>query len=169
MEVESTTALRRRKRLRRRKGMRRDSPAPDTDDTSTSLTTSMSSRGSGERWPVQCYVERTMIGSQEVITIQVPAFDLCAKSGRDSALSPSGDTSQKTPILGIVRGGRRRARFSRAEEDLLIELKERREPKLSWREIKRHFPQRTTGSLQVHYSTQLKVRRPWRHAAAKKM
>ena len=168
IEVDSTTALRRRKRLRRRKGMRRDSRAPETDVTSAS-SAALGSGTEGERWPVQCYVERTMIGSQEVITIQVPAFGLCARSGRDSALSPSGDTSQKTPILGIARGVRRRARFSRAEEDLLVELKERREPKPSWREIQRHFPQRTMGSLQVHYSTQLKVRRPWGRATAKKM
>ena len=160
VDVESTTALHRRKRLGGRKGMRRDSRTPETDDTSTSSTTSVSNKGSGERWPVQCFVERTTIGSQEVITIQMPALDLCAKSGRVSALSAWSKTSQQTPTLGIARGGRRRARFSPAEEDLLVELKERREPKPSWREIQRHFPQRTMGSLQVHYSTQLKVRRP---------
>ena len=169
VEVGSTAALHRRKRLGRRKGMRRDSRTPETDDTSTSLNTSRSSRGSGERWLVQCFVERKMIGSQEVMTIEVPAFDLRARCGRDSTLSPSDDTSQTTPLLGVARGGRRRARFSRAEEDLLVELKEQRAPKLSWREIQRYFPQRTMGSLQVHYSTQLKVRRPWRRAAAKKM
>jgi hypothetical protein len=110
-----------------------------------------------------------MIGSQEVISIEVPAFDLYARSGRDSALSCSGDTSQTTPIRGAARQGRRGAGFLRAEEDLLVELKERREPKLSWREIKRHFPNRTTGSLQVHYSTRLKGRRPRKRAAAIKM
>jgi hypothetical protein len=129
----------------------------------------MSNRGSGERWPILCFVERKMIGSQEMIMIEVPAFDLRARSGRLSTLSPLDDTSQTTPLLGSARGNRRRARFSHAEEDLLIELKERREPKLSWREIQRHFPNRTIGSLQVHYSTQLKVRRPWGRAAAKKM
>ena len=51
IDVDSTTALRRRKRLRRQKGMRRDSLAPETDDTSASSTTSRSNRG-GERWPV---------------------------------------------------------------------------------------------------------------------
>ena len=170
MEVKSTTALHRRKRLRSQKGMRRDSPIPETDDTPTGLITSMSNRGSGERWPVLCFVERNMIGSQEMIMIEVPAFDLRARSGRVSTLSPSDDTSHTTPpILGSARGNRRRARFSHAEEDLLIELKERRERKLSWREIQRHFPNRTIGSLQVHYSTQLKGRRPWGRAAAKKM
>ena len=158
MEVESTAALLRRKRLQQRKGMRRDSVTPETDDASTSLTTSISGEGRGERWPIQCFVERKMIGSQEVTMIQVPAFDLCARSGRLSTLSPLDDTSQTTPILGAACEGRRRARFSRAEEDLLVKLKEQRGPKLSWREIQRRFQNRTTGSLQVHYSTHLKGR-----------
>jgi hypothetical protein len=167
MEVESTAAPRRRKRLQQRKGMRRDSVTPETDDASTSLTTSISGRGRGEWWPIKCFVERKMIGSQEVITIQVPAFDLCARSGRLSTLSALDDTSQTTPILGAACEGRRRARFSRAEEDLLDKLKEQRGPKLTWREIQRWFPNRTTGSLQVHYSTQLKASQvPRRRARA---
>ena len=64
-----------------------------------------------------------------------------------------------TPIVVAAQRGKPRARFSKEEEDLLIELKERRDPKLSWREIQRHFPIRTIGSLQVRYSTQLKGRR----------
>jgi len=90
--------------------------------------------------------------------IQLPAFDLCATSGRASTLSLLDVTSPTTPILGAACEGRRRARFSRAEEDLLVRLKEQRGPKLSWREIQRRFPHRTTGSLQVHYSTHLKGR-----------
>jgi hypothetical protein len=88
-----------------------------------------------------------MIGSREVITIEVPAFDLCARSGQDPALSPLNDTSQTLPSSDAACVVRRRARFSRAEEDLLIELKEHRGPKLSWRDIQRHFPNRTMGSL----------------------
>lgn len=158
IDAEPTMALRRRKRLRRRKGMRGDSPVPETDDSSTSLTTSMSNRGEGERWPVQCFVERAMMGSQEMITIRLPAFDLYARSGRESALSPSDDASQTIPINVAMRGSRRRVQFSQAEEERLVELKERRHPKLSWKEIQEHFPSRTTATLQVHYSTQLKGR-----------
>jgi hypothetical protein len=138
--------------------MRRDSPIPETDDTSASLTTSVWSRGEGERWPVQCFVERTIIGSQEVITIQLPAFDLHARFGRESALSSTDDTSQTRPIKVAMCGSRRRVRFSHAEEERLVELKELRHPKLSWKEIQEHLPNRTTASLQVHYSTQLKGR-----------
>jgi hypothetical protein len=84
---------------------------------------------------------------------------LCARSGLVSTLSPSDDTFQTTPILSAIRTGQRRARYSRAEEDKLVKLKERREPKLSWREIQGYFPDRTIGSLQVHYSMHLKGRR----------
>ena len=157
-DVESTTACRHRKRLQRRKEMRLASLAPETEDTSASSTTSQSNT-EGEWRPVQCLVQRKTNGSQEVMMIQLPAFDLCARSGRVSAISPSHDTSQMTPIWASARGGRRRARFLQAEEDLLVELKERREPRLSWREVQRYFPNRTIGSLQVHYSTHLKGRR----------
>jgi hypothetical protein len=93
------------------------------------------------------FVERKMIGLQDVIMIEMPAFHLRARSGQDSALSPLDDTSQTTPIIGAVCPSRRRARFTRAEEDLLVELKAQRGPKLSWREIQGRFPQRTIGSL----------------------
>ena len=156
-EMESTTALRRRKRVRRRKGMRLDLLAPETDNTSTNLPTSMSNR-EGEWRPIQCFVQQKTMGSQEVITIHMPAFDLYTRSGQAATLSPLDVTSLTVPISGDAYGGRRGARFSREEEDLLVELKAQREPKLSWREIQRHFPHRTTGSLQVHYSTHLKER-----------
>jgi hypothetical protein len=100
-----------------------------------------------------------MIGSQEVSIIQVPAFDLCARSGWVSTLSPLDDTSQAALMLGATRKSGRRARFTLEEEDLLVHLKERRKLKLSWREIQRHFPHRTIGSLQVHYNMHLKGRR----------
>jgi hypothetical protein len=112
----------------------------------------MSSKGRSGRWPVQCFVERKTIGSRQVIVIELPVLDVCARS----TLAPSDDASRVVPILGAARRGRRRSRFSRAEEDLLVKLKEQRGPKLSWREIQGRFPQRTIGSLQVHYSTHLK-------------
>lgn len=168
MEVDSGAASHRRKRLHQRKRMRHGSPTPGTDDTSTSSRTSMSRGARGERWPIQCVAERKMIGSQELITIEVPTFDLCAGSGRGHPLSSSADTSQVTPILDVACGIRRRTRFSRAEEELLMALKEQGEPKLSWREIQRRFPNRTTGSLQVHYSTRLKGIRGSRRRACRR-
>ncbi|KAJ5723913.1 hypothetical protein N7488_001948 [Penicillium malachiteum] len=47
-------------------------------------------------------------------------------------------------------------RFLPSEDELLIELKEKRS--LPWNRIVRHFPGRTKGALQVRYSTKLKDR-----------
>ena len=93
-----------------------------------------------------------------MITIELPAFSLRALSDLDPAPSLSDDVQRMTSVSVAARTSRRRTRFSDEEEDL-VDLKERRDPKLSWREIQRRFPNRTIGSLQVHYSTQLKVRR----------
>ena len=123
-------------------------PAPPTSSAVTS-----------ERWPVQCFFRRKTFGSQDVITIELPAFEMQAPSERETTLSPFNDTISTTPVLVTGRGSRRRARFTREEDDLLVELKEQSARKISWREIERHFPNRTISSLQVHYSTQLKGRR----------
>ena len=158
-DVESTTACRHRKRLQRRKEMRLASLATETEDTSASSTTSQSNT-EGEWRPVQCLVQRKTYGSQEVMMIQLPAFDCCAGSGRAPTLSLLDATSPITPILGAACKGQRRAKFSRAEDHLLVKLKAQSEPKLSWEEIQESFPNRTRASLQVHYSTQLKGRCP---------
>ena len=158
MEMGLTRILRRCKRMHRRKEMRRDSPTPDHEDTFATPAIATSSRETGERWPVQCSFQRNLVGSQGVITIEFPAPDLLARSERDGTLSSSGQTLRTSPVVVDARGYRRRARFTLAVEDLLVQLKERRHPKLSWREIKRHFPNRTIGTLQVHFSTQLKGR-----------
>ncbi len=47
-------------------------------------------------------------------------------------------------------------RFLPDEDELLIELKEKRS--LPWNRIMKHFPGRTKGALQVRYSTKLKDR-----------
>ena len=141
--VESTKVLRCRKGLHRRKGMRRDSPTPDSDDSSATPATLTSSRGTSERWPVQCFFQRRLVGSQEVITIEFPAPEPRAPSDRDAPRPSSDKTAVTAPVVRAPRGSGRRARFSEVEEDLLVELKERGH---CWREIHRHFPNRTIGS-----------------------
>ncbi|KAK4551920.1 hypothetical protein LTR86_010821 [Recurvomyces mirabilis] len=54
--------------------------------------------------------------------------------------------------------------YTETENRLLIRLKERSRPQSAWRTIAQHFPGRSTNSLQVHYSTHLKRRRPRRGA-----
>ena len=159
---ELTTALRRRKRLRRRKAMRRDSPVPETDNASEASTMARPNTV-GDWRPVQCLVQRRTNGSHDVIAIQLPAIDLCATSGRGSTLSLLDVTSPTIPTKGAMCGSGQRVRYSQAEEERLVELKEQRYPKLSWEEIQEHldqedFPHRTTASLQVRYCTRLNSR-----------
>ncbi|KAL7755448.1 hypothetical protein ACKLNR_014546 [Fusarium oxysporum f. sp. zingiberi] len=49
-----------------------------------------------------------------------------------------------------------RQRFTPEEDKLLIELKENKE--LTWKQIAEYFPERSSGSVQVRYSTKLKGR-----------
>jgi hypothetical protein len=98
-------------------GLAKTSAAFATSSGIGCTTTSMSNK-EGERRPIQCFVQQKTTGSQEVITIQMPAFDWYTRSGQAATLSPSDDTSLTMPILTSARGNRRRARFSHAEEDL---------------------------------------------------
>jgi hypothetical protein len=75
---------------------------------------------------------------------QAPAYD--------EDLDKTGHTtrpSSKKPLAHATR-------FLPDEDELLIELKEKRS--LPWSRIVKHFPGRTKGSLQVRYSTRLKDR-----------
>ena len=158
-EVESGGEAHSLRRLGRGRKMPRDSISPGSDVSCATDTPSTSVAVTTERWLLRCFLQRKMIGSQETITIELPAFDLRDPS-KQGALRACPDTAVGTiPLLATARGNRRRARFSQAEEDLLIQLKERRDRKFSWKEIQKHFPDRTVGSLQVHYSTHLKGRR----------
>jgi hypothetical protein len=58
--------------------------------------------------------------------------------------------SGRTPRLPC-----KKFKFTREEDESLVELKERRG--LSWKEIEPLFPGRSAGTLQVHYSTKLKA------------
>ena len=147
------------RRLGRGRKIPRDSISPGSDVSYATDTPSTSVAGTTERWPLRCFLQRKIIGSQETITIELPALDLRDLSRQDT-LRACPDTAVGTiPLVATTRGNRRRVRFSQAEEDLLVQLKERRDRKFSWKEIQRHFPERTIGSLQVHYSTHLKGRR----------
>ena len=66
---------------------------------------------------------------------------------RDSERSPVQEYITSRPV--------RNSRFSPEEDALLLQLK--REG-LSWDEISDRFPERSKGTLQVHYSTKLKPR-----------
>jgi hypothetical protein len=50
----------------------------------------------------------------------------------------------------------RKLKFTPKEDELLVELKE--DKNLTWNQICDYFPGRTSGTLQVHYCTKLKVK-----------
>lgn len=93
-----------------------------------------------------------------MIWLELPASVLSAPSGVFAPLIRQSDTAERPSASERADGEKRRVRFSKAEEDLLVWLREQRDPKLSWKDIQCYFPNRTTGSLQVHFSTQLKGR-----------
>ena len=154
-EVESTKVLRGRKRLRRRKVLQRDPSISDPDHPLPSPAASTSSANIRDRWSVHCVIVQKMVGPQEVITIELPAFAWCTLFDGERTSLPLSNTVRTTPTPAAQLQGKCRVRFSKAEEDLLAELKEQRDPKLSWKQIQRRFPTRTKASLQVHYCTQL--------------
>ena len=71
----------------------------------------------------------------------------------EESLDKTGHTMQPSNKKTSVHA----ARFMPDEDELLIELKEKRS--LPWNRIVKHFPGRTKGALQVRYSTKLKGRR----------
>jgi Myb-like DNA-binding domain len=70
-----------------------------------------------------------------------PPFSACTRAENASGATPSRS---------------KRPRFKEEEDAKLVDLKERRG--WSWEDIQRAFPRRSTGSLQVRYSTKLKER-----------
>ncbi|KFY96757.1 hypothetical protein V500_02307 [Pseudogymnoascus sp. VKM F-4518 (FW-2643)] len=80
---------------------------------------------------------------------------VCAHAKRSP---PAVKKQRKRPPLGerIVSRPNRHPTYSEEDDELLIQLKE--DDKLPWDEIAEYFPERTKGTLQVHYCTKLKNR-----------
>ena len=72
------------------------------------------------------------------------------------AYSENLDQIGRTKQLSSKKPTAHATRFLPDEDELLVDLKERR--CLPWSRIAKHFPGRTKGSLQVRYSTRLKNR-----------
>lgn len=54
-----------------------------------------------ERWPVQCYLQRKKVESQEKITIELPAFALCAPLEQAASPLSKDDKVQETPTVAL--------------------------------------------------------------------
>ncbi|KFY97716.1 hypothetical protein V500_01950, partial [Pseudogymnoascus sp. VKM F-4518 (FW-2643)] len=76
---------------------------------------------------------------------------VCASHAKRSR--PALQKQRKRPPLRerIVSRPGRHSTYSEDDDELLIQLKE--DDKLPWDEISEYFPERTKGSLQVHYTT----------------
>ena len=78
------------------------------------------------------------------------------RQGITRSVSSSSDRrdSERLPVQErAVSIPARKVKFSREDDKLLLQLKE---DGLSWDEISDHFPERSKGTLQVHYSTKLR-------------
>ncbi|ELR07562.1 hypothetical protein GMDG_08477 [Pseudogymnoascus destructans 20631-21] len=84
-------------------------------------------------------------------------FPLDIEQAQDVISSASsGDRDRERPHLRerVVSRPGRHSTYSKDDNKLLIQLKEK--DKLPWDEIAEYFPERTKGTLQVHYCTKLK-------------
>ena len=141
-----------------------ESPSTHTLDVSYQATAATSSVNmqESEEIPIRGYLTLKTIESKVVYSLTFS----------QEFLQEPGGTSQRQGILKSVSSSRdrrdsgplpaqerdinrhvRNSRFSSEDDTLLQQLKGKG---LSWDEISDHFPGRSKGTLQVHYSTKLK-------------
>ncbi|KAM0720784.1 hypothetical protein Q7P37_003069 [Cladosporium fusiforme] len=134
---------------RRRQDPQQPSRCPSSRESSLSVATSVPSsvprkpqahRPSSERRPIQCFLSSQRVSSGIQFTLELPPLDVgpCAPI----AIQPAARS-------------RKRMKYSAADNKRLLKLRRQTNPKLTWKQIQTHFPGRTQGSIQVHYSTQL--------------
>ena len=108
---------------------------------------------------VRYSIELSLEDIQRLCAAAFPLYTSLASSNASSSARPSRRTQ---PFSACARAENasswsKRPRFTEEEEDAkLVDLKERRG--WSWEDIQRSFLGRSTGSLQVRYSTKLKER-----------
>ena len=80
---------------------------------------------------------------------------LSVRHGKKNRQGKTDVTGERTAKRRRGRPQPKRPRFTEEEDARLVDLKQRG---WSWEDIQRSFPGRSTGSLQVRYSTKLKER-----------
>lgn len=117
-----------------------------------------------EEIPIYGYFTLKTIGSKVVYCLTFSQELLPKPSGisqrQDIARSVSSSSdrrdSERSPVQEhAISRPVRNSRFSSRDDELLLQLKGEG---LSWDEISDRFPERSKGTLQVHYSTKLKPR-----------
>jgi hypothetical protein len=98
---------------------------------------------------------------EDVQQLCAAAFPLHTSSAGSNASFSARPSRRAQPFSACARAKNapsrsKRPRFTEEEDARLVNLKERRG--WSWEDIQRSFPGRSTGSLQVRYSTKLKER-----------
>jgi hypothetical protein len=157
------------KRARRTKDMEDDEiTAPSTPSLGVSYraaaATSCESIQESEEIPIRGYLTLKTIQSKVVYCLTFSQESLpepsrtLRKQGSTRGVSRGSDIrdSNRLPVQArAVSRPARNSRFSAKEDDLLMQQKGEG---LSWDEISMLFPERSKGTLQVHYSTKLKHR-----------
>jgi hypothetical protein len=97
---------------------------------------------------------------EDVQQLCAAAFPLYTSSAGSNALFSARPSRHAQPFSAYARAENapsrsKRPRFTEEEDARLVDLKQRG---WSWEDIQRSFPGRSTGSLQVRYSTKLKER-----------
>jgi hypothetical protein len=129
----------------------------------TTATSSGSIRES-EEIPIRGYLTLKTIESKVVYCLTFSqellpeAGGTSQRQGITRSVSSSGDRrdSERLPVQEQAGSNpTKKVKFSREDDILLLQLKGEG---LSWDEISERFPDRSKGTLQVHYSTKLKPR-----------
>ena len=142
------------------------SPSPTGDEEPTS-----NAGAAYQEWPMRGFFKLITIGNEvhygmefsleDVQQLCAAAFPLHTSSASSNASFSARPSRRAQPFSACDRAKNapsrsKRPRFTEEEDTKLVDLKERRG--WSWEDIQRSFPGRTTGSLQVRYSTKLKER-----------
>jgi len=116
-----------------------------------------------ERRSVKYHLSSNATASGVVLTIELPPLpvdlsDISLKLCSHQGIAPPkpGPAMLQTARIEPSRTGNR---YSQREDRLLLRLRRQENPRLSWTEIQKHFPNRSQGSLQVRFSTHLSPRR----------
>ena len=142
------------------------SPSPTGDEEPTS-----NAGAAYQEWPMRGFFKLITIGNEvrygmefsleDVQQLCAAAFPLHTSSAGSNASFSARPSRRAQPFSACapaenVPSRSKRPRFTEEEDAKLVDLKERRG--WSWEDIQRSFLGRSTGSLQVRYSTKLKER-----------
>lgn len=151
-----------RKRVKRSKDAKpSDIETPSTHSLNVSCqgiaATSSVSTQESEEIPIHRYLTLKTIESKVVYCLTFSQALLLEPDRTSQRQGIARSDSERLPVQErAISTPVRNARFSTEENKLLLQLKG--EKGLTWDEISEHFPERSKGTLQVHYSTKLKPR-----------